>query len=192
MALSKEESTRETTNLARIAQIILGPCTAVLQDVLAKQILPSKLQEKLRSIIQRRNIYLDWGEKTEDMQTFSKIKDNPHFNIPLLYASLRCFCSIAPHKHKWGNFPDEEDRGLSANIERIYSLHKEYGLYPNYYLKYSVFEQEWKNAYQTVKELEEHLGSDTKHQETLQNAKTSLMDLNVEKKIIKKLWGEFL
>lgn len=192
MALSKQESTRETTNLAIIAQIILGPCTAVLQDVLAKEILPSKLQENFKSLIDRMNIHLEWPRKDKDMQTFSRIKDNPYFKIPLLYVSLRCICSITPHKNKWGNFPDEEDRSLSANIERIYSLHNEYAQYPNYHLKGSIFEQEWKNAYQTIKELEEHLGSDTKHQETLKNLKTSLMDKNEEKKIIKKLWGEFL
>lgn len=192
MALSKEESTRETTNLAIIAQIILGPCTAVLQDVLAKEILPSKLQEKFKPFIDRENILFRWPRKDKDMQTFSKIKDNPYFNIPLLYASFRCFCSITPHKNKWGNVPDEEDKSLSANIERIYSLHNEYVQYPNHHLKGSTFEQEWKNAYQTVKELEEHLGSDTKHQETLNNLKTFLMDTNEEKKIINKLWGEFL
>lgn len=190
MALSKQQSARETTNLTRIAQIILGPCTAVLQDVLAKEILPFNVQEKFESFLDKRHIRVDWEGRNKGVQIFSKIKENPHFNIPLLYASLRCMCSITQHKNKWGNFPYEEDRSLSANIERIYSLHKEYKQYPNYHLKNSIFEQEWKNAYQIVKELEEHLGSDNIHQETLKNY---AMDPNVEKKqIIKKLWGEFL
>lgn len=190
MALSKQESTRETANLVRIAEIILGPCTDVLQDVLTKQITPLKVQEQFVSFLRRKKISTD-VLRNEGLHMLSKIKDNPRFNIPLLYASLRCICSISQHKNKWGNFPDEQDRSLSANIERIYSLHMEYTEYPNEHLKDSIFEQEWKNVYQTIKELEEHLGSDTKHQDTLKKLKTCLIDPDVENKFIKKLWGEF-
>lgn len=182
MALSKEESTRETTNLAIIAQIIVGPCTAVLQDVLAKEMLPINLQENIESFLDKGHIRLTWWKKDEGRQIFSTIKENPYFNIPLLYACLRCICSIPPHKNKWGNFPDDQDRSLSANIERIYSLHKEYGQYPNYHLKDLIFEHDWKNAYETVKELEKHLGSDTKHQKNIQELKTCSMKSKEGKK----------
>lgn len=98
MALSKEESTRETTNLACIAQIILGPCTAVLQDVLAKEMLPNKLQKKIEAFLDKRHIRLTWLKKNECREVFSTIKENPYFNIPLLYACLRCMRLIPPHK----------------------------------------------------------------------------------------------
>lgn len=192
MALSKEESTQETTNLACIAQIILGPCTSVLQDVLAKEMLPKKLQKKIEAFLDKRHIRLTWLKKDEGREVFSTIKENPYFNIPLLYACLRCMRSIPPHKNKWGNFPDDQDRSLSANIERIYSLHKEYGQYPNYHLNDLIFEHDWKNAYETVKELEEHLGSDTKHQENINELKTCSMKPKVGEKVINRLWGEFL
>lgn len=192
MALSKEESTQETTNLACIAQIILGPCTSVLQDVLAKEMLPKKLQKKIEAFLDKRHIRLTWLKKDEGREVFSTIKENPYFNIPLLYACLRCMRSIPPHKNKWGNFPEDQDRSLSANIERIYSLHKEYGHYPNYHLNDLIFEHDWKNAYETVKELEEHLGSDTKHQENINELKTCSMKPKVGEKVINRLWGEFL
>lgn len=38
MALSKYTLTPETTNFARVAMIILGPCTDVLQDILRREI----------------------------------------------------------------------------------------------------------------------------------------------------------
>lgn len=41
MASSKYASTRETTNLARVARIILGPCTDVPCAILKKEISPS-------------------------------------------------------------------------------------------------------------------------------------------------------
>lgn len=188
MALSKEESTQETTNLACIAQIILGPCTSVLQDVLAKEMLPKKLQKKIEAFLDKRHIRLTWLKKDEGREVFSTIKENPYFNIPLLYACLRCMRSIPPHKNKWGNFPEDQDRSLSANIERIYSLHKEYGHYPNYHLNDLIFEHDWKNAYETVKELEEHLGSDTKHQENINELKTCSMKPQVGEKVINRLW----
>lgn len=192
MALSKEESIRGTKNLAVIAQIILGPCTAVLQDVLAKEMPPINLHEKIESFLfDKRHIRLNWSRKDEGRHMFRTIKENRLFTIPLLYACLRCICSIPPHKNNWGNFPDDQDRSLSANIERIYSLHKEYEQYPNYHLKDLMFEHDWENVYETVKELEEFLGSDTKHQKNMKELKTCSMNPNVWEKIIKRLWGEF-
>lgn len=47
MALSKYDSTRETTNLARIARAILGPCVDVLRDVLTKEITPQDLKKEI-------------------------------------------------------------------------------------------------------------------------------------------------
>lgn len=192
MALSKEESTRETTNLAVIAQIILGPCTAVLQDILAEEMLPFNLQEQFESFLDKRHIHFNFPSKDQRKHIFSKIKENPHLNIPLLYAFLRCICSIPPHKNKWGNYPDDQDRSLSANIERIYSLHTEYVHYPNYHLKDLIFEHDWKKAHETVKELEENLGSDTKHQKTIKELKNCSMTPRVGIQSIERLWGEFL
>lgn len=51
MALSKYDSTRETTNLARTARIVLGPCTDVVRDVLRKEITPSALSQKLQTFL---------------------------------------------------------------------------------------------------------------------------------------------
>lgn len=42
-------STRETTNLARMARIILGPCTDVLRAVLRKEINPAVLPQKVKN-----------------------------------------------------------------------------------------------------------------------------------------------
>ncbi|XP_062582013.1 uncharacterized protein LOC134243795 [Saccostrea cucullata] len=45
MSLSKYTSTTETTNLARVARLLLGPCTDVLRDILKKEIPPSTLSK---------------------------------------------------------------------------------------------------------------------------------------------------
>lgn len=51
MFLSKYESTKETTNFARVARIILGPFTDVLRAVLAKEITPLNLIKHFNACI---------------------------------------------------------------------------------------------------------------------------------------------
>lgn len=45
--------------------------------------------------------------------------DLSEFDIPTLYSILRFACNIEPHRLGWGKNPDDDDRSLSANIERI-------------------------------------------------------------------------
>lgn len=165
MALSKQES---TINLARFYEIIQGPCTDVLRHVLTKQITILKINEEFRSFLKKVHVCVH----VDDVCKYIETKDFSNFNIPMLYASLRCICSISPHKNEWGNFPDEQDRSLSANIERVYSTYMEYIHYPSHHLKDSLFEQERKSVFQTIKELENHLGSGTKHQDILHKLET--------------------
>lgn len=186
MDLSKQEPTRKNTNLARIAEIITGPCTDVLRHVLTKEITPFKTKKKLRRFLEKKHEY-----PVDDTCNFIETKNFSRFNIPLLYASLQWICLISPHKNKWGNFPDEQDRSLSANIERVYNTHMEYVYYQSDHLKDSIFEQEWKSVFQTIKELEKHIGSGTKHQDTLHTLKICPMDSTYEKKSMQKLQGEF-
>lgn len=97
MALSKYESTRDTTNLARIARIILCPCTDLLQNVLTKQITPSELKRKSEILMVASKAYTYEEELIRDFSSnYSKL------SIPMLYLYLRCICAIPPHKNRWG------------------------------------------------------------------------------------------
>lgn len=51
MAQSKYASSRETTNLARVARIVCGPCTDVLRSVLKKEVKPRELIKKLKRFL---------------------------------------------------------------------------------------------------------------------------------------------
>lgn len=177
MDLSQQKS---EINRNLISKIIRGPCTDILRKLLTKQVITLRINKKFRSFLKKKHVFVEYMCKHIEKKDFS------NFNIQLLYASLRCICSISPHKNEWGNFPDEKDRSLAANIERIYSTYMEYILYPNPHLTDSVFEQEWKSIFQTVKELEKHLGSGTKHQDTLHILKASAKMISMA-----KLEGEF-
>lgn len=187
MALSKPNPTREITNFARMAKIILGPCTDVLRDVLREQITPLKIKQQHTVFFQKKysHLMVDEGDIFESFVA----RDFSCLNIRMLYASLRCICSISPQKNRWDKFPDEQDRSLSANIERVYNKDMEYRHYPTDHLEDSVFEQEWKNIFQTIKEIEMHLGSGTKHQDTLQRLKTCPIDLEYKENSIVLLRG---
>lgn len=122
MAHSKYESTRETTNLARIVRIILGPCTDVLCAVLTKEIQPSTLKQNVKTFVaNHRNPII-----TPKQQQLIDAGNYSDFDISLLYLLLRNLCSIQPHTNQWGKVPRQEDRGLSANIERIRIIRNEY------------------------------------------------------------------
>lgn len=187
MALSKYESDRETTNFARIARIILGPCTDVLRDVLRKELLPSALSQEFKTFIANRPKKNPLNQKQQQLINIGTYSD---FDITLLYFCLRNLCSIPAHGKKWGNDPSLVDRSLSANIERIRILRNDYGHATNYFLSDADFEQKWKNIFQIVKELEGHLGSDIFFQDALTKLKTCIMDSDVEQTFIMKLQGD--
>lgn len=45
--------------------------------------------------------------------------DLSDLDISLLYIILRNLNTICPHTNGWGKTPNEDDRSLSANIDRI-------------------------------------------------------------------------
>lgn len=187
MALSKYDSTLETTNLARIARIILGPCTDVLRDVLRKKISPLALSHNVKTFIANhpKNKKPPINKSQERLVYGGNYSD---FDITLLYILLRNVCSISPHINQWGNDPDPGDRSVSANIERIRLIRNEYyGHATDFFISVAKFEQKWKKVFQIVKDLESYLGTETDYQNALTELKTCSMDPDAEKTYIEKL-----
>lgn len=186
MALSKYESTRETTNFARVARIILGPCTSVLRDILKKEIPPFGFHHTVNTFFANSDKHKKSTISETQKQLVLKGKYS-EFDITLLYYLLRNVCSIPQHTNLWGNVPNQVDRSVSANTERMRILRNEYGHTTDFFLSDSDFEQKWKDIFQIVKELESNLGTGTDHQDALLKLKTCSMDPDEEKKYIQKL-----
>lgn len=187
MSLSKYSSTRETTNLARIARIILGPCTDVLRAVLKNQISPTDLKTKVQSYIASKRPPLISAHQKQlvDGEDYSK------FDITLLYFLLRNICTITPHSKQWGNSPLVSDRSVSANIERIRLTRNEYyGHYSSFSISKSDFEDKWKYLFQSVKELEKHIGTSKEYQEALRKLTYCCMDLDIQDNFIQQLQND--
>lgn len=175
MALSKYESTRETTNLARVARIILGPCTDILLDILMKEISPSALSHNVKTFIFNTSKHRTCPISPQQAQlVYSGTYQD--FDITLLYVLLRNMCSIPPHANRWGKDPSTGDRSLSANIERIRMIRNEFhGHATQISLSDTVFKKTWHHIFQIIKELEGYLSNGTKYQDALTEIKICSM-----------------
>lgn len=188
MSCSKYKSNRETTNLARLARIILGPCTDILRAVLTKVISYPALEHNFNTYVANSQ-----AKQKQQQHTISKYqhlissKNVSDFDITMLYFLLRNVCSIPPHANQWGKEPIQKDRSVSANIERIRLIRNEYGHFTQYSLSDVKFQQTWRILFQVFKELECYIGTSTTHQDSLKELKCCSMDPEMEQNYIHKL-----
>ncbi|XP_061190483.1 uncharacterized protein LOC133198405 [Saccostrea echinata] len=184
MSLSKYTSTTETTNLARVARLILGPCTDVLRDILRKELSPFNLSRAVKiwvdhkrdknakNPLSKQQTYLIFPPPTKQYGG-----DYSDFDVTILYLLLRNVCNITEHTAGWGKQPNSGDRSVSANIERIRLIrNKYYGHTSDFFLAESDFRQEWRNIHDIIVELESYLGSSTTYQDAVNEIKTCYMD----------------
>ncbi|XP_061190231.1 uncharacterized protein LOC133198101 [Saccostrea echinata] len=195
MSLSKYSSTAETTNLARLARLILGPCTDVLREVLKKEILPLDLSKEFKKWIndpantkQRSPFNNQRTDLIFPLPTKHYGGNYSDFDIGLLYLLLRNISKIPPHTNGWGKDPDPGDRSESANIERVRLIrNKYYGHINEFSISDSDFRQEWRNIHEIVKELELTLGTATFYEDAVKDIKKCPMDPQKELEYINKL-----
>lgn len=186
MYLSKYASTPQTTNLARVARMILGPCTDVLRAVLTNEMSPSALSHNVKTFIANHQKHKKCPINTEQEKIiYCKIYDN--FDISLLYTVLRNICQIPEHKNGWGDVPSPTDRSVSANIERIRLIRNEYGHNSELSVSNTEFKRKWQDILKIVKELEGSLSSSTVFETAVIDISTCSMDPEKESKYIKQL-----
>lgn len=183
MSNSKFKLTGENTNLARVAQMILGPCTNVLRDVLRKKISPPDLEKKVRAYVADTKKPLI--NKQQEAIVYGK--DYSKLDVTLLYFLLRNMCSIQPHSNKWGNNPNPGDKSVSANIERVRLIRNDYGHNSETYISDTDFNIKYQDIKNIVQELEKYLGSSTKNQDEVKELETCPMDPTQSEKNIKEL-----
>lgn len=185
MAQSKYDSTEETTNLARVARIILGPCADVLRTIL-KNNLPQNLQVAVNNFLRRYPKNLD-PPINSYQRNIIKGGDYNTFDISLLYVLLRNICRIKPHTNGWGSIPSLTDTSLSANIERIrLRRNTYYGHATAFSISNIDFERIYNDLFSIVKSLELCIGG-SKYQNEMQNLKTCCMDPRSKVMYLKKL-----
>lgn len=157
MAQSKYLSTQETTNLARLSRIVLGPCTDVLRAILGKEMIP------LLSLSQTVKTFLAKAPKqkttliTKEQESLINTGNYSDFDISLLYVLLRNITKIPPHIKKWGKTPKRCDRSVSANIERIRLIRNDLGHISKISISDHTFNTTWQDISDIVRELDTYL-----------------------------------
>lgn len=186
MSQSKYLSTSDTTNFARVARLLLGPCTDVLRAVLMKEISPLDLESKVRLFVvnQQKN---NKSKITKTQEQLVYGRDYSKFDISLLYFLLRNLCSIPPHKRQWGNDPLPSDMSVSANIESIRLIRNEYGHNSEFSISVNYFNDIWQEMFDIVKNLERHVGTSTDYQDAVIDLRTCPMDPEQSRKDVDQL-----
>lgn len=184
MALSKYDSTKETTNLARVARAILGPCTDLLRDILLKNVKPKDLPWKVDIFLKKYPKRLNRIQR----EVINR-KNYKEFDISLLCVLLRGICKIDEHDNGWGSEPQETDKSLSANIERVRMRRNcYYGHANDFCITDTAFEEKWKDLSTIVKELETAANlSGSNYQNYLLRLKTCKMDTTEREDLIQNL-----
>lgn len=186
MSLQNYKSTRGTTNFARVARMILGPCTGVLCALLTKEVTPSTLMHNVKTFIT--NYPKQWPCPINKEQKKLVCGGNySEFDITLLYTLIRNVSAIPQHSNHWGNDPKPGDRCVSANIERIRSIRNQYGHSSDTSLTDTAFNKKCQDILTIIQELEGYLGADTFYQDAVAHIKTCSMDPEQEAKYINQL-----
>lgn len=186
MAMVKYSFTRQTTNLARVARMVIGPCSEVLRAVLMKKISPPELNKKFLANDPKTNkVYFKPYLRAIDSEDYS------NFDISLLYTLLRHLALLPPPGNGWGKKPDPSDRSVSANIERIRLMRNKYVAHVSgVSFSSSDFKKISKSIIQIIQELETDLGLCTDKQDDVLKLISCMMDSEIEQLYIEKILSE--
>lgn len=188
MTTAKYSFTRQTTNLARAARMVVGPCSEVLRAVLMKKIKPPDLKKEFEKVFAT-DPTKKWIYKTFKRDIYSE--DYSNFDISLLYMLLRHLASLPPPVTGWGNEPEPLDRSVSANIERIRWIRNKYvGHVSDVSFSSSDFNKITENIIQVIQELETYLGLCTDKQDDVSKLRSCTMDSEIEQIYIEKTPSE--
>lgn len=186
MAQSKYLSTRETTNLARLSRIVLGPCTDVLRAILGKEIPLSSLSQTVKTFLakapkQKTTLI------TKEQESLINTGNYSDFDISLLYVLLRNITKIPPHIKKWGKTPKRCDRSVSANIERLRLIRNDLGHISKISISDHTFNTTWQEISDIVRELDTYLCTSLVYHDSVVELKTCSMDNDQQCRYIKEL-----
>lgn len=166
-AKEKNKYFLENSNFIRLAEIIAGPLTGILQAVLRKEIRPNELSKIVKELCSksksRRLLF------TEEQEVLIYSGDYSKFDIVLLYFSLRNVCAIPSHANKWGNRPNPADKSVSANIERIRLIRNQFAHTSEFSISDENFNEKCLEVFNIVQELEQYLGTSTVFCHKVQN-----------------------
>ncbi|XP_021375376.1 uncharacterized protein LOC110464464 [Mizuhopecten yessoensis] len=149
------QSSKETTNFARICRVVIDVIPDLLRDLLNTRLPLSGLSAVLTT--QKRKIFSGLKQHQKNILYpqgggyQGSVKD---LDTSLLYILLRNIGNIPPHQNGWGKVPGIADRSLSANIDRLREQRNEAAHAPNGSLSDGDFQARWDIIRQSVEEIQ--------------------------------------
>ncbi|CAG2236836.1 unnamed protein product [Mytilus edulis] len=139
----------------KVVQLITNIAKDVLVDVLKARLSSANFGYALNGMKNRILPQLNnYGRHLLYPDVSSYSGDLSDLDISLLYIILRNFNTISPHSNGWGNMPKDDDRTLSANIDRIRFYKNKYVSHcSNQSLDEHDFLKIWKEIRQCIIEL---------------------------------------
>ena len=189
MSSNPYAATEEMTNLYRVSQLLMGPCTYQLRDLLRFYIPPAWFP----AVIQRNRSQLSRLTESQRKSILPNSGvysgDYDDMDISLLYILLKAVCGIQAHNKGWGNVPDSGDRSVSANIERLRLARNICGHFkggmPN-----TEFDKVWSEIRAAVVDLDKTLGIRNKYQQAVDYVRNNTIDSVMYKYYMDKLLNQ--
>lgn len=142
-------------NYLKLVQLITYIAKNVLVDVLKRRLPATNLGFAFNGMKNRILPVLNNQERQILYPDNSYYKgDLSDLDISLVYTILRNLNTLCPHKTGWGNMPTDDDRDMSANIERIRMFKNIYvSHHPTYSLNAETFQNTWTEISACIVEL---------------------------------------
>ncbi|XP_021348380.1 uncharacterized protein LOC110447178 [Mizuhopecten yessoensis] len=186
MAAANYQSSKETTNFARICRLVIDVIPDLFRDLLIARLASTGLTYVLTNQKgqvfpllnrQQKKILYPQGGLFQ-----GSVKD---LDTSLLYILLRNLGNIPPHQNGWGKVPGIADRSLSANIDRLREQRNEaYAHAPNASLSDGEFQARWDIIRQSVEEIQNSELNTGRFVVAVDTTFTMRMDPSTEKNFI--------
>lgn len=172
----------EIVNMLRVVYVINFPCTDLFRDILRHHVTEIQmtgrlLEEETPKNLLKRNL----GTGPKEIlypQNGCFTSDYTSLDLSALYCLIRNVSGIPAHHKGWGRSPEQSDRSVSANIERLRKIRNVYTAHSACKtLKEDEFQTLWNKIEASIEELEKSLpGKSTKYKDEVTKWKTCPFD----------------
>lgn len=186
MALSKASSDEDRTRFFRLSSIIIEVLTPMLQDLLQREIQPSRLfnivKHNARDLRPAQIILIN----------NAKVNGYEEFDITLLYTLLRNHClKIQSPTKGWGmsNMPEQGEETEGDDIERIRIIRNNLtGHVSKPTISDTKFEEQWSIIYDICKRMQSRIpNTQFMYIQKLEETKEKTTDSDMENIYIEKM-----
>lgn len=145
----------ESANYIRILRLLLDIGTDVYRETFISRFPTiSSYGDLFQPLENRLTLLNEWQREMIFPPSGKYEGDLTDLDISVFYILLRNISNICPHKKGWGKKPEDTDRSMSANVERIRIIRNKYVCHsPKSKISEFEFKTQWDILRQSILEL---------------------------------------